>query len=119
MAYTTFPTITGSAIIETGYTIDDPVIETEFENGWIDVRTLRSRARYRDIKVTYVVDATDKDTILNFLTARRLRAQPFYYQHDKLGTLLVRLATPALPVSFEILGDPVWYKLELTFEEQF
>lgn len=119
MAYETFPTIVGQSVVELGYEIDDPVVETEFENGWIDVRTTRSRARFRDIRVVFTVDATDKNTILNFLISKRLRAIPFYYQHNKLGTLLVRLATSLLPVAFEVLGDPVWYRIELIFEEQF
>jgi hypothetical protein len=119
MAYETFPSITGSSVVEEGYEIEDPVIETEFENGWIDARSLRSRPRFVDIRVTYTVDATDKDTILNFLVSKRLRAIPFLYPHDKLGTILVRLAQAKLPVAFEVLGDPVWYKLSLVFEEQF
>jgi hypothetical protein len=119
MAYETFPTISGGSITEGSYEIEDPIVETGMENGWTDVRTTRSRARFVNIKVTFVVNATDNATVLGFLVSKRLRTIPFFYRHDKLGTLLVRLSTPTLPVAFEILGDPVWYRLELTFEEQF
>lgn len=118
-AYETFPEIEGLSVVENAYEIDDPVIEGEFENGWADIRTLRARPRYDNMAVTYIVNTTDKDTILNFLIARRLRVEPFFYRHNKLGTLLVRLKAPKLPVTFEILGDPVWYRMELIFEEQY
>jgi hypothetical protein len=119
-AYETFPSLTAEAIVRHGpFKYERPNAKSEYEVGPEEVLLLTSTGRYKDISVTMILRAdTDYQTVMTFLEARGLEAEPFYYTHPWLGTGLVRYNSHDLEVTPEINGNPAWFRLELVFRGQ-
>lgn len=123
-AYQTFPTLSSEAIVRHGkFKYQRPNAKTDYEVGPEEVRTLSAQGRYVELAVTMILRAdTDYQTVMSFLEARGLEAEPFYYTHPWLGTGLVRYNSSELEVEPEINGaiatGGVWFRLELLFRGQ-
>lgn len=123
-AYETFPALSSEAIVRHGkFKYDRPNVKTEYEAGPEEVRLTTAMGRYKDLEVTMILRAnTDYQTVMSFLEARGLEAEPFWYTHPWLGTALVRFNASELEVTPEINGSiangGVWFRLELVFRGQ-
>ena len=119
MSYETFPALSTNASREfPGASLNWPVVETEFESGWEEVRATQSQGRY-SFTVIYRVNELDADEILQFIEDRKLKVEPFWYDHPLIGTSLVRYNSNELPTKTLVHGAVVWYEIELPMREAF
>jgi hypothetical protein len=119
-AYEEFPVLSDEAVIRHGrFKYQRPNVKTDYEAGPEEVRLLTSQGRYSEIPVTMVLRAdTDFQTVMTFLEARGMEAEPFYYTHPFLGRGLVRYNSSELEIDPIINGNPAWFQIELVFRGQ-
>jgi outer membrane lipopolysaccharide assembly protein LptE/RlpB len=122
MAYEDFPTLS-AAVVSVQYpeaTYTQPDLQIEFENAWEEVRAITSRGRLTECVVTFRVNNADRNLILDFLTQRKVRVEPFYFDHPHWGRDLVRLTDNKITVKTLVDGAAEqWFEIELRLKEVF
>jgi hypothetical protein len=97
----------------------DPDVVTTFEDQRsVEVQSSGSGGFWKELSVQIQAPESDADTILTFLQGQRLRAQPFYFNHRKRGTILVRYWSDELPYVRAVSGSPDLVEFDLPLRQE-
>ena len=115
-----FPNLSSLAAVKHGKVRwERPNEKLEYENGAEEVRTTTSRGRFKAMPVRMSLREEDFQTVFEFLDARGLEGEPFYYTHPLFGRGLVRYANSEMEIDPIAFGPPAWYRIEFELRGQF